>query len=70
MKQIICDRCGEIIDYTQGIPVFVITRTNTGMYMDMCRKCREQLIKFMHNVPLDFNSKEITDEKGGAKRDD
>lgn len=59
MKQIICDRCGETIDYTQGIPVFVITRTNTGMYMDMCRNCRKQLVKFMHN-------EEITEQKGGA----
>jgi len=39
------------------------------MYMDMCRKCREQLIKFMHNVPLDFNGEEITDEKGGTEDD-
>lgn len=48
MKQVICDRCGKIIDYTQGNPVFAITRTNTSEIMDMCKECRTDLINFMH----------------------
>lgn len=48
MKITICDRCGKEINYSQGIPVFSITRTNTGMIMDMCKHCRIALIGFMH----------------------
>lgn len=48
MKITKCDRCGKVIDYSQGMPVFAITRTNTGMYMDMCKHCRIALIEFMH----------------------
>ena len=50
MKIIKCDRCGKEINYTQGRPVFAVTRTNTGMYMDMCKKCRKALVNFMHLV--------------------
>jgi len=49
MKQVICDRCGKVIDYTQGKPVFTIIRTNTCDVMDMCKHCRIALIDFMHS---------------------
>ena len=49
MKITICDRCGKEINYSQGIPVFLITRTNTGMIMDMCKHCRIALINFMNS---------------------
>ncbi len=48
MKIIICDRCGKEIDYSQGLPVFSVTRTNSGIIMDMCKHCRIALVKFMH----------------------
>lgn len=48
MKQILCDRCGREINYSQGMPVFAITRTNTSEIMDMCKECRKDLIIFMH----------------------
>ena len=48
MKQIICDRCGKVINYSQGMPVFSVIRTNTTDIMDMCKECRVDLINFMH----------------------
>lgn len=72
MKQVICDRCGKVIDYSQGKPVFTIIRTNTCMIMDMCKDCRKDLINFMHNIgnekveadtePLDVNHKAYRNE--------
>lgn len=48
MKQIVCDRCGKVINYSQALPVFAITRTKTSDYMDMCNKCRKDFEIFMH----------------------
>ena len=47
MKQIICDRCGKVIDYLQGMPLFTITYTNKSKIMDMCKECRIDLVNFM-----------------------
>ena len=53
MTQTICDRCGKEIKECQGIPVFKMFRTNTGMGIDLCSDCREALIEFMHNCEED-----------------
>lgn len=64
MKITRCDRCGKDIEYKQGIPVFLVTRTNTATIMDMCKECRCDLVAFMHNAKVEFDEeadKEVED---------
>lgn len=67
MKITKCDRCGQEIEYQQGMPVFLVTRTNTDTIMDMCKECRTDLVAFMHNAKVEFEEEA---ENDGIRRGD
>ena len=77
MTQTICDRCGKEIKECQGIPVFKMFRTNTGMGIDLCSDCREDtngmlasltgtpqdIVEQAMNILIDFGLVEIAEDK-------